>query len=381
MRSRKIKSFYLPTSTDLTFCELLGRLSFISTYIIYVLSNSKLLIDIVPVDAKHGAFILIAIIALLLKPKQCLLSFLIASPIILIYLLSGIPTYAYMVMVFAAALPLISDGITSIIKRRGFVVISMVLIISLVPMLISMGDIRLNSIFDTTYGRPRMLLGYFHPKEAAISFAIPLFLLFLTLNSPFLFFWFLGSFFLWLVGSRNIAIMFFLAWLFRWQGRIIKFFLLPFLIFVIFWLILDNSVIDTIDELTSLRMSSWINALSFSSNLGILDLQSGDRFGVDSFFVEVVVAGGLWMIPIIFIWLVLIVILLIKTSLHSPWTFVSFIMLLFIASFDTGIASTGNMMHVFLWSLMLSEIFDSQLSFSKFLRSSYVKNKVTTTSY
>lgn len=92
--------------------------------------------------------------------------------------------------------------------------------------------------------------------------------------------------------------------------------------------------------------------LSATNSLTGLDIESGSRFGADNFCVEALVIVGLMVLPLIFVWTVAVGHVL-QLTVTTSWAGISFVVLLFIATFDRGIASTGSIIHVLLWCIML----------------------------
>lgn len=341
----------------LTSDEWVGRGFLLITYVTYVLSNASTLQDVISIEIKHGEFIFIALISLFFQPVRAMLAAMIALPIALIYISGGLWTYSLMVLVLALSLPIIWEGILSVVSRRDHQFLLILALIAFVPAVLSIQYLIDEGLFDITYGRPRMLLGYFHPKEAAISFAVPILLSMFMSRSASAVPWLLGATFIWLVGSRNIALMIFLAWALRWQRRLIII-VLPVLLFIFgLWLMLNEDWYGTIDNLMSLRLSVWVDVLNTRDILKGFDAESGDRFGADNFFVEAIVFSGPFALPFIFLWVLAINLLWRLRRKSSPWPLVCLIMLIFMASFDSGIASTGNIMHVLLWAIVLSPLF------------------------
>lgn len=342
----------------LTADEWAGRGFLLIAHVTYVLSNALILHDVVPAEVKHGEFIFIAVMSLLRQPKRSLLATAVALPIALIYALGDLWPYAAMVFVFAMSLPIIWEGVLSVVDRRDYRFLLVVAFIAMIPVFLSLPTLLDEGLFDTTYGRPRILLGYFHPKEAAISFAVPMLLLMLmSSRSASAIPWLLGFILLWFVGSRNIALMLFLGWALRWHGRWALVVLLTSIPLLMLWLVLNNDWYGTIDDLTSLRLSLWTDVLTTSNILDELNINSGDRFGADNFFVEAFFISGPAALALIFLWVVVVGLVLWLRGQSSLWSRVSFAMLIFIASFDSGIASTGNIMHVLLWAIILSPLF------------------------
>lgn len=357
MRRRTPVPLNSPRQGPLAADEWAGRGLLLIAYVTYVLSNALVLQGIVSIEAKHGVFIFIAAMSLLRQPRHSLLAAALALPIALIYVLGGLLPYAAMVLIFATGLPMIWEGVLSVVARRDYRFLLLLASISMIPALLSLPTLQDEGLLDTTYGRPRMLLGYFHPKEAAVSFAVPMLLTMLVTGSASAMSWFLGATFLWIVGSRNVSLLIFLAWALRWHGRWVLVGLLTSIAVLALWLVSSNDWYDMIDTLLSLRLSVWTDVLSTAHTLDGLDMQSGERFGSDNFFVEALATAGPGALPLIFAWMVTVGLVLWLRCQMSSWPCVSFAMLLFYASFDSGIASTGNMMHVLLWSIMLSPLF------------------------
>jgi hypothetical protein len=321
----------------------------------------------------HGVFILIAMVSLLRQPRSAIAAVIMATPIALIYVFGDLLAYAAMVIIFAMSLPIIWAGLLSVVARRDYRFLLILALISMIPALLSLPTLLEGGLFDSKYGRPRMLLGYYHPKEAAISFAVPILLAMQMARSVSVVPWLFGFAFLWMVGSRNVALIIFLAWALRWHGRLFLASLLTGSLVLLLWIVSSNDWYNMIDHLSSTRLSLWTDALNTAHELKGLDVASGERFGTDNFFVEALAISGFWAIPLILIWVVVVSLVLWFRSPRSSWPRVSFAMLIFTASFDTGIASTGNIMHVLLWAVMLSPLFQrrsTQPSVSLFVKNS-----------
>lgn len=338
--------------------RILGRMLLLITYVIYVLSSSSVLREVIPVEAKHLFFLIVAILSVLISPKQSLISIGVAFPIALVYLFGGLWLYALMVLVFAMSLPLIWAGISSLISDPNKWYLVVFSFIAFVPAVLSLPVMIDEGLFDdTTYGRPRMLLGYFHPKEAAAAFAIPMLLMMIPRKSLSIFYALFLCSFLWIVGSRNIALLFIFAWLLYWHTRFVLSFLLAITLALMLSIFLTEDWFYELDKILSLRLSVWQDLFLHGHDLSGLDIESGDRFGADNFFVEAFVISG----PIAFLGAILWIPflgLILKINNASKWSKVALTLLIFNATFDSGIASTGNILHVFLWSIMLSSLFE-----------------------
>lgn len=343
---------------EITFNKYVCKIIFLISYLLYVLNNSVEFNHVISLEYKHGLFICIALISLLYKTDEAIKSAIVVLPITMIYIFGGILPYAVMSIVFALSLPIIWMGVSSIILSDGKKIIVLMIIISLIPALSSQAFLFENGLFDTTYGRPRMLLGYIHPKEAAICFFIPLFLSLLAYKTSNVLAWFSVFIFLWLVGSRNIALAFILAWFLRQYGYLMKFLILPIAIIGSLFLINIDSWFNEVDQLTSLRLSHWVNMLNNSEILNDINYSSGERFGGDNFFVEVLSISGFFGAIMLFLWILEIFFILRIKNKNYHWPWICFIMLIFVSFFDSGIVSTGNMIHVLLWSIIVSPIYN-----------------------
>lgn len=124
---------------------------------------------------------------------------------------------------------------------------------------------------------------------------------------------------------------------------------------------INDDLYGTIDNMLSQQLSVWTGLLSATNSLTRLDIESGSRFGADNFFVEALVIVGLMVLPLIFVWTVAVGHVL-QLTVTTSRTGISFVVLLFIATFDHGIASTGSIIHVLLWSIMLLPMFHSRLA-------------------
>lgn len=344
--------------------EIFCRYIFLIGYLIYVLSNSRNLQDIFLLEYKHIFFVCVGFFSLIYRTSESLKSALFILPITLIYLIGGLIPYAIMSLLFSLSIPVIWIGISSIIYRGSYRLILLMAIISLIPAIISYESLIENGLFDTTYGRPRMLLGYAHPKEASISFFLPLFLGMIAFEVSSGFLWISFFIFIWMVGSRNIALIFLFAWIFRWHSYSLKFFAFPILLTLCGILLFEYLPFEYLDQLSSLRLSHWINVLNNPILLNDPNFLSGDRFGSDNFFIEVISLTGFFGILLMVLWIIFFMYFLYNKSKTENWPLICFILLLFTASFDTGIVSTGNMIHVLLWSIILSPFFSKKYLFS-----------------
>ena len=328
----------------------LSQAFFILVYFINIITNIKGYQDFLVEDIKHYSMIIFAISSFLTNPYYSILSVLFLLPIALIYFIGYQFFYVFMTICFAMSLPLIWIFISSVVKEKNYALVSLVVLISLLPTIINFPDIYSNGLIDMTYGRERVLLGYFHPKEAAISFFIPIFLILLLLGNNVKFLWWgLAALFLWLIGSRNVSLVILIGYFLRKNFLVASVVIFLFFTLVFLASLYDNSLINLIDAAISFRISSWQEALNTNIPEG--------RVRLDNFFVEAFLIAGWPAITLIGIFFFSIYILYYLKSNKSSWAPIAFVMLLFASSFDSGIVSTGNMLHLVLMSIVLSPIF------------------------
>lgn len=357
MQRRALVPVSVPANAGLSVNELTSRVSLLVAYTVYVLSNALELQSVVPVDAKHATFALIAVLALVRHPMQSARAIAVALPIALVYVLGGLPLYGGMVLVFAASLPILSEAIRSIVSEKRRLFLLSMLLISMVPALLSLPTLIDEGLLDTTYGRERVLLGYWHPKEAGVSFAIPILLAMVSTR--------LGmavplaaAAFLWLVGSRNNALLVLLAYALHRQARWTMATLLAATLALVTWVLSNNDWYEIADTIVSLRLSVWSEALGMQQATTQLDVLSGERFGTDNFFVEAFVMAGGLSVPLLATWLAAASYASTRASHLGNWPRVCLLLLLFFACFDSGVASTGNLMHAILWAVLLTPLFE-----------------------
>jgi hypothetical protein len=328
----------------------------LATFIYYVLSNAKELHEVLPAAAKHGAFIILALIGLAARPWQALKICLIASPIAAIYFVGGVAVYGTMVLAFAAALPVLSAVVVDAIVHRRMRYFALLLAVALIPAVLSGPELASDGIFDATYGRDRVLLGYWHPKEAGICFGIPALLMIMSLRRHAVLLAALACLGIALVGSRNVALLLIFGTLLRFYPRTTAVCAFGVVSLSVFYLLLDPQLLEALDTLMSLRLTVWSEALSDPAAATGLDVLDGERFAVDSFFIEAYIYAGVVAAPLVLLWLVAVVSMARRAGPVSPWPKVAVVLLLMFAALDSGIASTGNLMHALLWSVAVSPL-------------------------
>lgn len=330
---------------------------FISYFAIYVLSNASTTYEPSTSPAKHIAMGAIALVSLLAYPISAFRSLLLFLPVTIIYVLGSLANYALVAAVFSLALPAVARTLNIIVARRRLAVIALLFAISLLPALIALTKLDLESLWSSQYGRGRLLMGYWHPKEAAASFALPLVLWLVVMRkSVNVALALLLPALLWIIGSRNVALAVFLA-IGLWRApRTTRAILAGVAIAALVLLAAINNYFDLVDELSSARLSVWFDALSDPSGLAEDGLAVGSRLAIDSYYVEVLASSGGAGLAIFGIWAMGFYAALGLSRPRFDLARPFFWAILFFAAFDSGIVSTGNMMHVMLWAFAASPL-------------------------
>jgi len=316
--------------------------------LLYIFSNNNYTSDFVLIESKHLFLSLVAFFTILLRPKIYVYQIFLFV-LSLFYLLNGLFLYSLMVIAFAFAVQSFSAFVDRIPIK---ILTATVLLLVAYHFLIVSG-----SLWDTTYGRPRLLAGFHHPKEFAV-----------LIFSIFILYWYrskklglvsftLSLLILFFVDSRAILLTlatfgfsYFLLNIFGIKA-IYLIFLLALLFLTMFAIsVFDPQVFNYFDHLSSFRLSKWLERV-FS--IGVYTANFRGKFGADSFIVELFllsgVAGLVWFFSFIF-WAFY------KLSLHQDFLSIFSLSLLIstiVASlFDTGFASTGHLLHILCWSFV-----------------------------
>lgn len=326
-------------------------------YAIYVFSNASTTYEPSNSPAKHLVMGALALVSLAASPASALRSLLLFLPVMAIYAVGGLGNYAVVAAVFALALPAVSRSLHIIVAQRRLGVVGLLLIISLVPAAIALSELSLDSLWSEQYGRGRLLMGYWHPKEAAASFALPLVLWMLTRRrAPGAGIMLLVPAMLWVVGSRNVALAVGLAfWLWRFP-RTTKTLLMTLAIGTGVLLVIVANLYDVFDELSSARLSVWLDALLDPRGLADDDFVLGSRLAIDSYYVEVLASAGAAGLAVIALWIGGFYLALRRHRRRYVLAVPFFWAILLFAGFDSGIVSTGNIMHVVLWAFAASPL-------------------------
>lgn len=338
-----------------------GRLLFFAYFVIYVASNASTDYEPSTSPAKHVVMLAIAMFSLATAPNAALFSLLVFLPLVAVYAVGSLYTYALMAAVFALALPLVSRVLqkTVIERRRNDVLL--LLLVALIPALSALRQGELDAIWSYQYTRGRLLMGYWHPKEAAACFALPLLLYVLMqgkarmknllLLAP------LG---LWVIGSRNVSFAVYLfigLWRFPKTTAALLVALAGAAIAALLFIFSTGDAFELINELSSLRLEVWSDALSEPGGAAGDDLLVGSRLAIDSFYIELLASSGLAGLLVFLAWASAFYRLLGRKRYWRAASRPLLISVLFFAAFDSGIVSTGNVLHVTLWALATAGLF------------------------
>lgn len=338
--------------------DICGRLLGLAYFSTYVASNASTDYEPSTSPAKHILMLLLAMFSLATVPGTALFSLLVFLPIVALYALGNLYTYALMAAVFALALPLVSRVLQQVVneRRRGDALI--LLLVALIPALSALLQGELDAIWSFQYSRGRLLMGYWHPKEAAACFALPLLLYILMqgkarMQSLLL----LAPLGLWMIGSRNVSLAVYL-FLGLWRFPKATVILLAVLTAAgMLFFITAGDAFDLLNELSSLRLGVWSDALSDPSGAAGDDLLVGSRLAIDSFYIELAASTGLAGLLVFLAWASALYKLL---GSRRHWRAASrplLVSVLFFAAFDSGLVSTGNVLHVTLWALATMGLF------------------------
>lgn len=235
-------------------------------------------------------------------------------------------------------------------------------------------------IFNLYYGRPRLLLGYVHPKEAAASllflFAV-FFIDYLRLlhtkmshrrPSFFTFTRFLPlflSFLSILIGSRSAAIIFlmiFLSTFFRFnQNFALSLFAVASAFLAILSVILSNKLFfNAFDHILSNRLSFWLETTSDPLDAPTSFSRLGSS--VDNSLLGIYLDGGYLALSLLFMALFLVFFVSLRShsrhlistgSRFRPNIPLLILTLLSTSVFDSGLLSPTSFLFVSLWTIII----------------------------
>ena len=263
-----------------------------------------------------------------------------------IYFVSSQFILGFMTIALFLSSVVFGNGYEYLIKNKRLIFI--LCLISLVPFIIYLNEFLSNGFFSTKYGRERLLLGYFHPKEAAQPFAVSFILLYISHKKYRKVIFLLGITLLLFISSKN-SILYFLIFIYLTHKSAVKILLLFFtLSLIVYYIFINMSNINIlIDELSSNRLSAWSDVMKYNQS-------SNSQLKADSFYIEIFLKGGALAVTLFFCWFVYFIFSnKIYVGLHSSLSIGTALVCsqLVFSIFDSGITSTGSLIHIFSWSM------------------------------
>lgn len=341
-----------------SFAGNIGFVFFITYFATFSLGNVNENFAPLDIYLKHSVALAAGMISILFFPSQLLVSSLLFSPIAFLYVFADLPQYAFMCLLFSAAIPCFGRGIYHAMEHYGPHATAALFFIFLLPMCIGIIRHSEGVFWTAQYGRPRLLFGYWHPKEAAISLAIPtLFAAHVFRDKIIKYIFFLSPALLFMIGSRGTALGVLFILMLAYFPKA-TFLLLTFFgcIFLLFLLSSDDAFL-ALDQISSYRLSLWRDALTWADHTPSGDF-GFDRYSIDSFYVEIMSKLGSFSLTLLISWFLMISTLIILSKKNSLWRFALLASIFLISAFDSGLVSTGNAYHVFAWSFAVLPILE-----------------------
>lgn len=253
-------------------------------------------------------------------------------------------------------------------------VIAVLGVIALLPIAL---DYMLNGagfIYNNYYGRGRLLLGFFHPKDAGISLLIPIILLYAWFtnckyNKYLVILYHFAVIALLIQVSSRTALFFylnmiFLSVLFR-KGSFGRSLLIFFLVYALAISVVIIMFLPQINLLMSGRLANWsqVQFNLFGTDVLVSGFNASELFGKvhqDNFYIEYALELGLVAFSFLFLTLTYVIIKLKKTMVYSLYVNALFISFLVMCFSDAGMFSLGNIFNIFIWSYVVSAIYNSR---------------------
>ena len=263
-------------------------------------------------------------------------------------------------IVFSIAVMFVTQNSLDRIKI-GKIIVACVVVILLFELLMNHSRFMLT----TYYQRPRLLLGFFHPKEAGIAIFAAYVFLTLGLKRTYIYLLFIGTLILlFVIDSRNVLLSFLVYNFFR---AVVPAFLTPRSAFILFCIVCVCSVIglyvlagDFINQLSSSRLSMWtsLRPSIFGPSAGsdiYRQISQISAIRMDSFYIDFLMANGWVPFFILIISLILVGFKISRYSINSDGIPISVYMsLCFFAINDSGMFSTGNLLNFLFWILIVN---------------------------
>lgn len=225
-------------------------------------------------------------------------------------------------------------------------------------------------IYNSYYGRPRLLLGYYHPKEGGVSVLTVAILFKLYTNDKIgnwkvLFIQALVILLLYFMQSRN-SLLFYVNFLLINKLLVkVNIFTIIFLYFILPIVSLASLLIiyfKEINMLTSNRLELWLKKLDFSilgKGSSIADFDKShvlSKLHVDNFYLEYLIENGILFFIILAVLLFSLVFFIGKCRFNKIYINALYIPFLIFCFFDAGMFSSGNFLNLIVWSIVFASV-------------------------
>lgn len=273
-----------------------------------------------------------------------------------------IPAAQTIVFVFAVYFLSHHFSTDTISPARVFVVLVAILIILGISF-----DVTFNQgqfIYNSFYGRPRLLLGYHHPKELG-NLLVAVYVFYrvqnnvdLKLENKTLLIFGLLATLLFFVSSRNSLLFIFLIeihilFLRRGWSSASNFILISSIITlpivsIFFW--------DFANDISSLRLIIWWTEFRFSW-FGIPEVHLEEftrgKFHIDNFYLGTLLETGFWGLFFCLLAITLVFVYKSKSVILKVRTEAVLKSLITVSFFDAGLFSTGNILQLICWTYVM----------------------------
>ena len=341
---------------DKTYCYI-GFVLFILYFISFFIVNSSFFLIEYKLDFRFIQYVIVSFTALLSLRYVFRYSsvFLLFTLLSFVYLFSGLFYYFAMTLAVGGAVVIFSRYLFCNTESAGQFIFISILVFIFVLMLNYVYD--QGGFFNTKFGRSRMDLGFNHPKQLG-SFLLAVYLIFFYRNRPYgvsainaLLFVVLVVL-LYLVGSRSSMVALVSFVLFYSRVRLYVLFLAFFSSLIVLIMLAFPFFYMAIDRYSSYRLTRWLEYTP--QNIDLTNAGDFDyRFGADSIYIELYSLNPIMLAHLIF----LLALLTFYFYNKKSWFGFSSILALSVLSLvETGVSSAGNILHIVLWMLIVSEL-------------------------
>jgi hypothetical protein len=225
-------------------------------------------------------------------------------------------------------------------------------------------------IYNTYYGRHRLLLGFYHPKEAGVSMLVAL--LFFRLyfrhrvsriqNVIFQFTFFILLYFMQSRNSLLLYLNFLVINYLLTRVNITTIIFIYFVIPVLTFAYVAFIYFEELNKLTSNRLENWIKDLDFSllgKGSSIADFDKSNllsKLHVDNFYLEYFIENGFLFFLVLCTMLGFVIYSINKFRYNGVYINAIFISFLIFCFFDAGMFSSGNFLNLLVWSLVFASL-------------------------